>query len=80
MKSEVGMVLTSLNFENNMRLISKQITETFTVEYSGHIIKVEKQPLKEPNFFRIGGLTQTALHSEDWDQMKADILRFIERG
>ena len=63
-----------------MRLISKQITETFTVEYSGHIIKVEKNPLKYPVFTMINGLTQTVLNSEDWDQMKADILRFIERG
>jgi hypothetical protein len=63
-----------------MRLISKQITETFTVEYSGHIIKVEKSPLKYPTFTMINGLTQTVLNSEDWDQMKADILRFIERG
>jgi hypothetical protein len=59
-----------------MRIISKQITTTYTVQYQEHIIKVEMMQGKA-NFFRIGGQTQTALHSEDWDDMKNEILTHI---
>jgi hypothetical protein len=46
------------------------------VQYQEHIIKVEMMQGKA-NFFRIGGQTQTALHSEDWDDMKNEILTHI---
>jgi hypothetical protein len=59
-----------------MRIISKQITTSYTVQYHLYIIKVEIMQDKA-NFFWIGGQTQTALHSEDWDDMKNEILTHI---
>jgi hypothetical protein len=63
-----------------MKIISREILETITIEYSKSLIVVEKYDNSQYRFYWSNGTDKVEMNCSSWDDVKKEIQVFIENN
>jgi hypothetical protein len=63
-----------------MRIISREILETITIEYGKSLIVVEKYDNSQYRFYWSNGSDKVEMTCESWSDVKEEIKTFLEHN
>jgi len=63
-----------------MKIISREILETITIEYSKSLIVVEKYDNSQYRFYWSNGSDRVEMTCESWSNVKEEIKTFLEHN
>jgi len=63
-----------------MKIISREILETITIEYGKSLIVVEKYDNSQFRFYWSNGSDRVEMNCSSWDDVKKEIKTFLEHN
>jgi hypothetical protein len=63
-----------------MKIISREILETITIEYGKSLIVVEKYDNSQYRFYWSNGYGKVEMTCDSWDDVKEEIKTFLEHN